>query len=915
MRDKLLIKLADWAVNKTRWMMTGVVILTLFFGYLSEHIQYTAKWSDMLPKGDRRTEEFDRILKEFVSASNIVIVVQGEESQIKAFADDIAPKLLQPLPIPDSDKEPRVFVRRVDYKQEVDFIRNHGFMLMKESDLKNMKDIFQDPGLIPLLTNINNSFEKEYIQTGESLSTREKEDGAYMFLDGIDTWLEVMERYLSGEIVDVKETHSAVDKLLVGDPYFISYDRRALILNVIPNFSMMEMDLMVDGTDAVQVLVNETLEKFPDVRAGLTGSIPLGRDEMVYSMEGLGVTSLIALIAIGVLLFVSFRMWVAPILALLNLVIGLIWAAGVSALLVPVISVMTMMFMIVLIGLGIDFSIHIISSFTEMRALGQPIHEAMRNGLLKTGKGVMTGALTTASAFLALMIGDSRLMSEMGLLAGIGLLAIAVTTFTLLPGLLVIRERRREKSLIRKGLSVERESKGISFVPLGRIGVVLKERFVFTILGGVAITGLLTWSAFNITFDHNYMNIEVEGIPSITLQDTVLDKFDLSMDFAYLVAEGVDESRQLSERAKEYSSVAVVEDISLYLPSPDEQKKRRPHIEEIQYLMSGAKSTNLNVAKDIDRLTQEIERLEMNVMEMQVLAFLGGQDKVDQKCRLLAGDPDQENVETIFTRIKTILDSQGREVIASLNSFQDDYSEHFKSSVLKMTNTDSILLENLPPSIVDRYSNRDRTLFLVTVLPGHNIWQDAKFLNRFTDDLDEISARATGFPPVFRALIDIIGRDGRNAALLTLVVVFFLLWLDFRHPGHALMAMIPLAAGLVWMVGIMNLVGRQLDVVNVMGIPMILGIGIDDGVHIVHRWRREGYSSVKTVFSSTGKAILLTSLTTILAFGSLVFSIWRGYGSLGIALSIGVSACFLTTVLILPGIIGWIERGARKSKV
>ena len=93
-----------------------------------------------------------------------------------------------------------------------------------------------------------------------------------------------------------------------------------------------------------------------------------------------------------------------------------------------------------------------------------------------------------------------------------------------------------------------------------------------------------------------------------------------------------------------------------------------------------------------------------------------------------------------------------------------------------------------------------------------------------------------------------------------------------------------------------------------MALPLILGIGIDDGVHIVHRWRREGRGSVQTVFSSTGKAILLTSLTTMLAFGSMVFSIWRGYGSLGIALVIGVGACFLTTVLILPGIIGWVER-------
>ena len=144
--------------------------------------------------------------------------------------------------------------------------------------------------------------------------------------------------------------------------------------------------------------------------------------------------------------------------------------------------------------------------------------------------------------------------------------------------------------------------------------------------------------------------------------------------------------------------------------------------------------------------------------------------------------------------------------------------------------------------------------------------------------------------------------------LLTLVVVFFLLWIDFRNPFHALMAMIPLAFGVFWMIGIMKTSGMMLNVMNVMGFPLILGIGIDDGVHIIHRWKHEGKGKIQTIFSSTGKAIFLTSLTTMFAFGSLVFSIWRGFGQLGGALFIGVGACFLTTVIILPGIIGLIER-------
>ncbi|MCK4639843.1 MAG: MMPL family transporter [Candidatus Marinimicrobia bacterium] len=907
MRDKILSKLAKLHANHPWRMLIVVTAITIICTILTSQIQISPKWSDMLPKGDKRTAEFDRILDEFVSASSIVIVVQGEEDKIKAFADTIAPKLLAPIPNPENRTEKKIYVRRVDYKQDVDFIRNHGFALIKESDLKNMRDIFQDPNLVPLLTNINNSFEKEYIETDKSLSNREKEDGAYQFLDGIENWLGVMHRYISGKDVSLKETHSAVDKLLLGEPYFISYDRKALILNVIPNFSMMEVFLMVEGTDAVQSVVTETLKDFPGVQAGLTGTIPMGRDEMVYGTQGVEYTSIISMIAIGILLIISFRMWVAPVLALLNLVVGLIWAAGLSAILVPVLNIMTLMFFVVLIGLGIDFSIHIIAGFTEMRALGNSIEKSMEGSLLKSGMGIITGALTTACAFFALMIGDSRVMSEMGLITGIGLLAVAAVTFTLLPALLVIRERRRKNYIAKKGIAQKAEPKDISFIFLGRIGAVLKERYIFTILGAIVVTALLSWSASKITFNYNYMDIEPEGIPSITLQDTVLDKFDLSMDFAYLVAESVEESRRLTDIARDYSSIAVVEDISLYLPSPEEQKKRNPHIEEIRRLISGAECKDLLSEKELNVLKQELERLKMNIIELQDLAFTGGQDKIDKKCGELVGYPDKEYI-TIFDKLESILSHRDKNILLRTNSFQNNYFGYFKNNVLKMANEESISLDNLPVSIVDQYGNKDRSLFLITVLPAHNIWQDARFLYRFTDDLAEISERATGFPPVFRALIDVIGRDGRNAAILTIIVVFILLLIDFRNVGHALMAMIPLLTGMVWMVGIMHIIGRQLDVVNVMALPLILGIGIDDGVHIIHRWRREGYDSVKTVFASTGKAILLTSLTTMLAFGSLMFSLWRGYGSLGAALLIGVGACFITTVYILPGIIGWIER-------
>jgi len=915
MREKLLIKLAFWHANHPWRMLILVVLLTLLFGVFSEQLSLTMRWSDLLPSGDKRTIQFNKIIEEFVSSTSIVVIVQGEEKQIKQFADDLAPRLLN---IVDSgqtnsgegleSQKDRRLIRRVDYKSEIDFLRNHGLMLIKEDDLKNINDIFTNPNLTELLYNINVAMEKEYVGQSESISTREKEDQAVVFLDGIQSLILLMQKYAKKEKVSSHEAQALAEKILFGEPYLLSYDKTTLMLNVIPNFTMMDTELLVRGTDSVQAVLDDLLQDYPDVRAGLTGMIAIGRDEMVYSTQSLGYTSIIAIIAILLLLIVSLRMWLAPLMALFNLIIGIIWAIGITAITIGQLNIMTQMMTVILLGLGIDFSIHIISGFTEWRAVGDNIIDALTKTFLKSGRGVLTGAFTTACAFLTMVISSSRGMKEMGLVTGTGLMAILFATFLFLPVMLVFRERLIEKKYKKKKTQKSKSPRDISFRSLGITAQFFYKHFVFTLAFSLIITLGLIWSAFNITFDHNYMNIEPEGLTSINLQDTIIDKFDLGMDYALVLADNVNQSREFAKKYRQMGSVAITEDISIYLPSAEQQRKRIPYIRDIkQTILNCAIRENLSLA-DINDMFQQIQRLEMNVIEMQDMAYLGGQDKVDNKCKEIVGDPLVPQSCNIIRELQQILSSENYDVIEELSRFQRDFAPSYKEGVLKMCSTESIELDELPVTILDRYSNKRRDQFLVTVFPAGNIWQDAEFFERFVDDLERVTDRATGMPPVFRALIEIIGGDGRNAVVLTIIIVFALLWIDFRSTRYTLIAMIPLAIGIFWMVGIMYLTGMQLTVMNVMGLPMILGIGIDDGVHIVHRWKIEGKGKVRIVFASTGKAILLTSLTTMLAFGSLIFSIWRGFGQLGGALFIGVAACFLTTVIILPGIISIEEK-------
>jgi len=952
MRETVLKKLARWHAFHPWQALLVVAALTAVLFICATQIQVTMRTSDLLPEKDPKVVQFNKILDEFVTATNLVVVVQGEEKRIKAFADDLAPKILDVRYAEKNDEfrqetdrlrkkieklqaggdnERRIaehrteiaeleanidksLFQRVDYKAEIDFIRDHLLMLVKEEDLRNVKDIYTDPNLVGLLTNLNNSMEKEYVGQEESIPTREKEDGAVGFLDGIQGLVLHLKKAVQERTVTENEIRETADKLLFGDPYMLSYDRAALVMIAIPNFTIMDRDLLMVAAEKVQYIVDEQLKAYPGVKAGLSGSIAREHDEQVYSLQSLNYSTIIALIVIFILLVIAFRMWVAPIFAVTTLVVGVIWALGVAWLVVGQLNMMTSMMSVILLGLGVDFAIHLITGFTERRAAGDSIAVSLEKTYLRSAKGIITGALTTACAFLTLIISQARGMREMGIVTGVGLLSILMATLLFLPVMMVFRERRIDRK--RKKMHGEKAfvRRDISFRFLGRMGDWLSRKYGFTIMASCVVTLLLIWSASRITFDHNYMNIEPEGLTSIALTDTIMAKFDLNIEYALILADDVDESRNISKECRDLNSVALTDDISLYLPSPEEQAERIPHIIEVRDRIRQSSVLQTVNTDELPTFREEVERLEMNVMEIQDMAFLNGQDKVDNKCKEIVGDPDVPDSRNIIREFVQMLEGDGAAVVEGLSVFQNKFAPYYKESVIRICSIDPIRLDELPLSIQDRYSNKNRNQFLITVYAAGDLWADRVFLDRFVGDLERVSEKATGMPPLFVALIEIFGRDGRNAIILTLFIVFLLLWVDFGNPQHALMAMVPLACGIFWMVGFMRLIGMQLNVVNVIGLPLIIGIGIDDGVHIIHRWKFEGAGKIKTVFSSTGKAIFLTSLTTMFAFGSLVFSIFRGWASFGGSLFLGVGACFLTTVFILPGILGIVESKSRRGE-
>ncbi|UCG41794.1 MAG: MMPL family transporter [candidate division WOR-3 bacterium] len=889
MKQKLLRRWGRFAARHPWWIIGVLLALTVVCAGLASNLKLNMRYADMLPSDDPKAQEFDRILTEFKTASSTIIVVQGEEGAMKRFVERIVPRI----------RELDTLVAGIDYRVDREFLGNHGFMLAEADDLDQSVGMFKDLSLVPFLTQLNDDFEQEYSGDQEALSTRVKEEGAVRALDGLEYWLRTMDRYVAESgATPAAVADTAVDRLLFGDPYFISHDKRAMIVTVRPTFSAMDIDKCVLSTRLIREYIAEAQQEFPDVHAGLTGTIAIQADEQYHVGKDIGIGVAVALLLVLALFILTFRMWASPILAALNLLIGIVITAGVASIYPGRLTPFTAMFAVILVGLGIDYAIHIISLYTERRQIDPDAATAMEEALARSGSGVITGALTTAIAFAALAVSSTLGIREMGIVLGLGIFTTMVVTVVGLPAFLSARERVLVK--LKRGKPLKHRHVEFSFLS-GYGRTVVRRPWVFLVIA-LVLTGFFVYQASKAKFDPNMMNMEPEGMESVVLYDTLENAFEFTPDFAMVAANSIEESYAIAESAKAMPSFSMVENIGDFVPPREKQLERQPAVRRLREELAAQRRSEPVTRASIGTVVRELERLDANIYELAQLAYTGGQDRVDAKAKSIIGDPEAEEAQSVVLALADRIKADPGLAARTLGRFQQHYWPKLRARAMAMANPELIELEDVPDDIRRRFVSESGEDFLVTIYTKKMIW-DFEVLRRFNKQLDLVDPKITGTPPIMQRLMDSIARDGVLATILTILIVFGLLWLDFRSLRLALLGMIPLIAGGIWMVGILKTFGMMFTMLNVMGIPMIVGIGIDDGVHIVHRYRIEGFLKTPLVLASTGKAVLLTSLTTIAGFGSLMITSYRGFISLGALLSFGVGACFLTTVLFLPSII------------
>ena len=442
--------------SSAHWGKTLLIALfiTVVMGFGFHFLKLELTYYSMMPRASQKVRDLKEIIENFPAASSIVVVLEAKNRQngkeashtVKAAVDKLTEELSGP--------EYSEYIEQVDGKMNLDFFKKHGLMLSKVKDIEKYGKTFSKLGIVPFITSLNNDFEKEYSGNEENFSKDEQQVTAQF--QGLKEILQSMQAAAAYKGKDSSK-----------------------LLPIRPAFTINDMDKFAKGVPLLDKEIKQKADSL-GVKAGLTGLLVVAKDEMETSEKGLTASNTIALVLILLIMILSFRMYSAPFISGIPLIIGIRWTLGLTGFVIKRLNILTAMYMIALIGLGIDYAIHLLTTFIQERDEGNSFTKSVALSLKKSGAGIVMGALTTAVAFFALTVAKSGIVKELGIVAGLGILCELLAMLILIPSLLGYRNYRLTKR--GKNESIFLNLNKLEYRVVSRLGNGIKAKPLFFML-------------------------------------------------------------------------------------------------------------------------------------------------------------------------------------------------------------------------------------------------------------------------------------------------------------------------------------------------------------------------------------------------------------------------------------------------
>lgn len=619
----------------------------------------------------------------------------------------------------------------------------------------------------------------------------------------------------------------------LAEGYLLAPDGKALLMVAEPSFASAD----VRSAQALVHKLEGLKGSFPGVQISFVGPHTMTVGTAGVMQRDLLVSFLSSLAIVLALFYLSYRRWATLLFVGFPLLVGVQLTLGCAALFTKGLNLITVSFAAIIVGLGVDFAIHIYHRYHHERAGGRRPEKAVEIALTRTGTGVWTGGLTTIAAFLTLLLARIEGIVELGALVAAGLFFCLLSITLVLPSFLVWAERRgyRYRPLRTWGL--------------GRLTSLLKDyrRPVLVVLIVLAVCG--GYLGTRVRVMGGVEGFRPRGMEGIEVLERMQERFGGEGAGMTVLLQGADLDQLLGEeeaitaalRDQYTEGILFVTHLAQFIPSVEKQRR----------VLS-----DLRREMDFQKAAHSFERaLEKEGLNPQAFARTG---------EMLRGLAAQEAPIPPTTILQGLTRTPLGEVMERyVKGGEDDY--RLRQEI------------RFDPARVDPLQ-LEKAIQIIAP-----------------------EAQCTSTELIALQLRGMVKRDFTLLAPLALAVVLVLLFLHFRNPRWVGMALTPLLAGVAYMLGASALLGIELNPANAVAVPLILGIGIDDGIHIVHRYREK--KDVGQAVKLTGRAVIMTSLTTMVGFGSLSTSHFPALASLGQLALLGIGSCLLTSLLLLPSLL------------
>ncbi len=897
-RERFLNFIATQATEHPIRLLLVIGLFTAGCLILASGVKLDLSMLAELPENDPMVERFKEAYDNYGGLEYVFVVLESKDiDRAKKMADEMAPAL----------KGLKKYFRSVRHKVDVDFFKPYSILFLSLDEIKDLTSTFRR-NLDTYKTMLKKLDVETFLLGTYSIFDREiseineitEEDTRASGIKGLRRWSERVRQILvEGKKVKPSTYRNTLAGIFaaragtggVVDEYFLSPNEKLLTIMLAPVEPSENIVYDIEAMKALENVVNRFRPRYPDVKVGITGAVAIVRDQHIAIQKDMKMTTIISMIGVLVLFAVSYGRLIYAFLMGIPLAIGLIWTLAFVRIYPGAITITTSVFGAILIGLGIDFAIHLVSRFNDDIYDGKDVPTAVRNAVTATGKGIITGAVTTATAFFTLLMAYHKGVEFLGAVAGTGVLLCMLAMFLVVPPILLVLGRR--------GIL----GRGSQLGPLVRMARVMERKPLYFFIPVAILTGWMVFEAEHVAFDNNFRNLMPQDMPSLQWVKHFEEEFERGIDYGLVVVDTVEEARRQTEMIEELDTVGFVDSIANYLPDAQEEKidALKPLAEMLDSLKPASPDSVIFDGPDWRRRWKvAFSKMRDIALALKQLCVAGGYfEGEDDATRF------RDNLDTIIKALE-----EGKVSEENARYFNSLHAREFVQSFYdfrKSARPSVLTVNELPEDIKKAYIGTNGK-YLIYAYPSQSVWTDKAFMGRFVEDMKSVNPDAFGIPFIFYYASARILEDLERSAVLALLVIFLLVYLDFRSIKYTVLVLIPLLMGAVWMVGSMPFLGVYFNFINVGTVSLVLGIGIDDGVHMMHRFLGEREHRVVHTIARTGRAIILTSLTTMIGFGALLLAHFRGLNTMGEVLLMGVGYCLLTSIFGLGSILGLLSR-------